>query len=128
MWTHRFLLLMILLLFITQGCVLGRARVGTPISEEGVTAIEKGVSSKEVVVSLLGAPDSITVGNDKEIFHYVYYDAKSPSLFLMIINIFSLNVKSDNLYVFFNKQDIVQDVIYGKRTDGVRFTLRPWGR
>jgi outer membrane protein assembly factor BamE (lipoprotein component of BamABCDE complex) len=128
MRNRRFLLIMIVVLFVTQGCVLGRARVGTPISEEGVKEIEKGVSSKEVVVRLLGAPDSITVGNDKEIFHYVYYDAKSPSLLLMLVNIFSVNVKSDNLYVFFNKEDIVQDIIYGKRTDGVEFTLRPWGR
>lgn len=111
-----------------QGCIVSRGRIGNPIEEESLRKIEKGVSDRSQVVTLLGAPDRIVQGNDKEIFQYYYYDAKSPALMLLVLNIITLNVKSDNLYVFFDKQGIVQDLIYGKRTDSVEFALKPWGK
>jgi len=121
-------LLLVGVSLLINGCVVSRGRVGNPIQEESISQIEKGISKKELVVTLLGAPDRIVVGNDKEIFHYYYYDGKSPGLILLVFNILSVNVRSDNLYVFFDKQGIVQDVIYGKRTPDVDFTLRPWGK
>lgn len=111
-----------------QGCIVSRGRIGNPIQEESLHKIEKGVSDRSQVVALLGAPDRIVQGNDKEIFQYYYYDAKSPALMLLVLNIITLNVKSDNLYVFLDKQGIVQDIIYGKRTDSVEFALKPWGK
>ena len=125
---NRFVLLLLGLSLLINGCVLSRGRVGNPLQEESIQQIEKGVSPKDRVVTLLGAPDRIIVGNDKEIFHYYYYDGKSPGLILLVFNILSVNVRSDNLYVFFDRQGIVQDVIYGKRTHEVDFTLRPWGK
>jgi len=121
-------LLLVGLSLLINGCVLSRGRVGNPIQEESISQIEKGISKKESVVTLLGAPDRIIVGNDKEIFQYYYYDGKSPGLILLVFNIISVNVRSDNLYVFFDRQGIVQDVIYGKRTPEVDFTIRPWGK
>ena len=111
-----------------SGCVLSRGRVGNPINETSIQNIEKGSSKKDFVVTILGAPDRIIEGNDREIFHYYYYDAKSPGLILLLFNLLSLNVKSDNLYVFFDRQGIVEEIVYGKRTDDVDFTLRPWGK
>jgi outer membrane protein assembly factor BamE (lipoprotein component of BamABCDE complex) len=114
-------------ILLIQGCVISRGRVGNPLDEAQIKKIEKGSTKKDIVVALLGAPDRIIVGNNKEIFHYYYYDGKSPGLILLAINIISLNVRSDNLYVFFDQEDVVQNVIYGKRTPEVEFTLRPWG-
>ena len=130
MLLKRSILLLVGLSLLVNGCVLSRGRVGNPIQEESLKQIEKGISNKDLVVSLLGAPDRIIVGNDKdkEIFHYYYYDGKSPGLILLVFNIISVNVRSDNLYVFFDRQGLVQDVIYGKRTQEVDFTLRPWGK
>ncbi len=128
MQLKRSVLLLVGLSLILQGCVVSRGRVGNPIDEASVQKIEKGTSKKDLVVTLLGAPDRMIVGNEKEIFHYYYYDGKSPGLFLLLLNIISVNVRSDNLYVFFDQQGVVQDVIYGKRTHEVDFTLRPWGR
>jgi outer membrane protein assembly factor BamE (lipoprotein component of BamABCDE complex) len=125
---RKSVLLLIGISLVINGCVLSRGRVGNPIQEESLSQIEKGISKKDSVVTLLGAPDRIIVGNDKEIFHYYYYDGKSPGLILLVFNILSVNVRSDNLYVFFDRQGIVQDVIYGKRTPEVDFTLRPWGK
>jgi outer membrane protein assembly factor BamE (lipoprotein component of BamABCDE complex) len=125
---RKSVLLLIGVSLVINGCVLSRGRVGNPIQEESLSQIEKGISKKDSVVTLLGAPDRIIVGNDKEIFQYYYYDGKSPGLILLVFNILSVNVRSDNLYVFFDRQGIVQDVIYGKRTPEVDFTLRPWGK
>ncbi len=124
---HKTVVLLLGLTLILQGCIVSRGRVGNPLDEAGIQRIEKGITTKDVVVTLLGAPDRIIVGNEKEIFHYYYYDGKSPGLILLVLNIISVNVRSDNLYVFFDQQGIVQDVIYGKRSPEVEFTLRPWG-
>ncbi len=116
-----------LILAFTQGCVVSRANVGEPIQEETLSHIKKGVTPMAEVVSLIGAPDRIVRGNDREIFHYYYYDAKSPGLFLLLINLIHMDVKSDNLYVFFNKSGIAEEVVYGKRTDRTQFRLWPFG-
>jgi outer membrane protein assembly factor BamE (lipoprotein component of BamABCDE complex) len=122
------LLLLVGLSLLINGCVLSRGQVGNPIQEDSLNQIEKGITKKDSVVKFLGAPDRIIVGNDKEIFHYYYYDAKSPWLILVLLNLVRVNIRSDNLYVFLDRQGIVQDVIYGKRTQEVDFTLRPWGK
>jgi len=128
MTTVRTVFTCLLLCLIISGCVVSRGRVGNPINEENMLRIEKGVTPRTHVIELLGAPDRIIQGNETDIYHYYYYDAKSPALILLAFNIFSLNVKSDNLYVFIDKQGITQDIIYGKRTNDVDFTLRPWGK
>ena len=38
-----------------------------------------------------------------------------------------MDVKSDNLYVFFNKNGIAEEVVYGKHTDRTQFKLWPFG-
>ena len=125
---RRPLLFLIGVSLMLQSCVVVRGRVGNPIEESRIQQIEKGVSTKESLVSLLGAPDRIIVGGDKEIFHYYYYDGKSPGLLLLVFNLVTINVKSDNLYVFFDAQGTVQDVVYGNRTNELKFTLDPFGK
>ena len=122
------LLLLIGVGLLLQSCVVVRGRVGNPIDETRIQQIEKGTSKKEFVVSLLGAPDRIIVGGDKEIFQYYYYDGKSPGLILLAFNLVTLNVKSDNLYVFFDQQGIAQEVVYGNRTKELEFKLDPFGK
>ena len=110
-----------------QGCIVTRANFGEPIQTEKIAQIQKGSTTMDQVVELVGAPDRIVRGNDREIFHYYYYDAKSPGLFLLLLNLVRLDVKSDNLYVFFNKNGIAEEVVHGKRTDRTEFKLWPFG-
>ena len=119
--------IIVLALAILQGCVVTRGTVGEPIQEEAVSAIKKGKTTMAEVVSSIGAPDRIVRGNDREIFHYYYYDGKSPAMMLILLNFIRMDVKSDNLYVFFNREGIVEEVVYGKRTDRTRFRLWPFG-
>ena len=122
---RKSLVLLIGVCILLQSCVVVRGRVGNPIEVSQIHQIEKGTSKKELVVELLGAPDRIIVGNGKEIYHYYYYDGKSPGLILLAFNLVTLNVKSDNLYVFFDQHGIVQDIVYGNRTHRLGFTLDP---
>jgi len=116
-----------LTLTLLQGCVVTRGTVGEPIPEEAVSAIKKGKTTMAEVVSSIGAPDRIVRGNDREIFHYYYYDGKSPAMMLILLNFIRMDVKSDNLYVFFNREGIAEEVVYGKRTGRTQFRLWPFG-
>ena len=120
-------IIIVLTLALLQGCVVTRGTVGEPIQEEAVSAIIKGKTTMAEVVSSIGAPDRIVRGNDREIFHYYYYDGKSPAMMLILLNFIRMDVKSDNLYVFFNREGIAEEVVYGKRTDRTRFRLWPFG-
>lgn len=117
----------IIVLALLQGCVAARGTVGEPIQEDALSRIKKGTTTMAEVVSLIGAPDRIVRGNDHEIFHYYYYDGKSPALLLLVLNFICMDIKSDNLYVFFNKSGIAEEVVYGKRTDRTQFRLWPFG-
>ncbi|MEK7235691.1 MAG: outer membrane protein assembly factor BamE [Nitrospirota bacterium] len=117
----------IIVLVLTQGCVVSRGTIGEPIQEDALSRIKKGTTTMAEVVSAIGAPDRIVRGNDREIFHYYYYDAKSPALLLLLLNFIRMDIKSDNLYVFFNKNGIVEEVVYGKRTGHTQFRLWPFG-
>lgn len=114
-------------LIVTQGCVVTRGTLGEPLRDESIAQIKRGASTTSEVVALLGAPERIVRGNDREIFHYYYYDGKSPALLLLILNLVRMEVKSDNLYVFFGQNGLVEEVLYSKRTPNVEFKLWPFG-
>lgn len=123
----RLMGIVLLALVAAQGCVVTRGTFGEPLREEVIVQIKKGVSTTSDVVALLGAPERIIRGNEREIFHYYYYDGKSPALLLLIVNLVRMEVKSDNLYVFFGRNGLVEEVLYGKRTPNVEFKLWPFG-
>ena len=120
-------IIIILSLVFTQGCVVARGTLGEPLQEDTISAIKKGTTTMTEVISLIGAPDRIVRGNDREIFHYYYYDAKTTALILILLNFARGDVRNDNLYVFFNKNGIAEEVVYGKRTGRTQFRLWPFG-
>ncbi|RMF94370.1 MAG: outer membrane protein assembly factor BamE [Nitrospinota bacterium] len=105
------------------GCAFGRAKVGERLLDEQVQQIEKGVTSKAEVVRLLGPPYEVSQTLTQEVFHYTYTDGKLA--FLLIFA--RANVKSDDLYIFFDDKGIVQEVIFGRRTDKLPFQFWPFG-
>jgi len=106
-----------------SGCAFVRANVGERLPEEAIQAIQKGVTTKAQVVEALGTPDVVTHTMQHEVFQYRYGDGK-----LGVVLIFSrATYKTDDLYIFFDAQDVVTDIIFGKRTDTVRFRFWPFG-
>jgi len=109
--------------FGTSGCAFSRGDLGTPLNDNDVSRIQKGVDTEKSVVALLGPPDSVQEINDRDVFHYYRYAMKHGT-FLVFSRI---NVASDNLYVFFNEEEVVQQVLFGRQTNNLKFQFWPFG-
>ena len=106
-----------------MGCAFVRGEVGEPFSEERIKALEKGKTTRQEVALHFGAPDEVVEANGYDIFHYRRFDSK-----LGWVLFFSrFNVGSDNLWVFFNSQGIVEEVVFGNRTGNLEFQVWPFG-
>lgn len=106
-----------------NGCAFFRGHFGEEFDPQAVAEIRKGTTTRADVAARFGAPDEIVHAADRDIFHYRRYDSKMG--FLVIISRF--NIKGDHLYVFFNRDGVVDDVVYGKRTDRLQFQVWPFG-
>ncbi|TFG63321.1 MAG: hypothetical protein E4H32_04555 [Nitrospirales bacterium] len=106
-----------------SGCAVVRGEVGKPFPEDRLAGLQKGISTRQDVAQRFGAPDEIVQANGHEIFHYRRYDSKVGLLLFMS----RINVANDNLWVFMNQQGIVEDVVYGNRTDELSFQVWPFG-
>jgi hypothetical protein len=111
------------LIGVLGGCALVRGEVGKPFSEDRIVELQKGTSTRQDVAQRFGAPDEIVEANGYEIFHYRRFDSK----FGWLLFFSRVNVASDNLWVFLNKQGIVEDVVFGNRTDELSFQIWPFG-
>lgn len=110
-------------LAVLGGCAFARGNVGDELRPEDVAQIRKGESTRAEIAVRLGAPDRIIEINGHEIFQYYRYDVKVGNLL-----VFSrVNMASDDLYVRFNQAGIVEDVVFGKRTDKLEFQFWPFG-
>ncbi|PJA81080.1 MAG: hypothetical protein CO149_00400 [Nitrospirae bacterium CG_4_9_14_3_um_filter_51_5] len=118
-----FLAGLLVLMGLGNGCAFVRGEVGEPFSEDRLQTIEKGKTNRQAVAEQFGAPDEIVQANGHEIFHYRRFDSKLGWLLL----ISRLNIGSDHLWVFFNPQGIVDDVVFGNRTKDVEFQIWPFG-
>jgi type IV pilus biogenesis protein CpaD/CtpE len=112
---------------LAQGCAFSRGTLGDDIKSEAVASIQKGSTTKDAVIGLLGAPDRVLQVNGRDLLQYYRYDAKAGSLLLILINFSRLSIKSDDLFVILNRDGIVEDVIFSKRTDGLAFRFWPFG-
>ena len=83
----------------------------------------KGKTTRQEVALQFGAPDEVVEANGYDIFHYRRFDSK-----LGWVLFFSrFNVGSDNLWIFFNSQGIVEEVVFGNRTGNLEFQVWPFG-
>ena len=113
----------ILSLSLLGGCAFIRGNMGDAFKDEDVAALKKGITTRAQVAALLGAPERIIEANGHEIFQYYRYDVKSG----MILFFSRTNVKGDDLYVLFNKDGVVDEVVFGRRTDRLKFQFWPFG-
>jgi len=109
-----------------SGCAASRGTVGDELNRKDIETIKKGSTSRSEVTALLGAPDRIIQANGREILQYFRYDVKSGGLFLLLVNFSRTEVRSDDLYVFLNKEGIVDEVVFGTRTNHLEFRFWPF--
>jgi outer membrane protein assembly factor BamE (lipoprotein component of BamABCDE complex) len=115
--------LLVLSLSLLGGCAFVRGNYGDNLNAAEIQAIKKGVTSRSEVAAHLGAPDRITEVNGREVFHYYRYDMKSGTVLFFS----RTNIKTDDLFVLFNQDGIVEDVVYGKPSEPPEFQVWPFG-
>lgn len=113
----------LMLIGLGMGCAFVRGEMGAQFSEDQIKELEKGKTTRQEVALRFGAPDEVVQVNEHDIFHYRRFDSKMG----WILFFSRLNVGSDNLWVFFNSEGIVEDVIFGTRTDSLEFQIWPFG-
>ena len=107
------------------GCAFNRGAWGDELREEDVRLIKKGNTRSEVV-RILGAPDRIVEVNDHEVLQYYRYELRTMA-FAPLVAMSRAYIVSDDLYVFLDKNAVVDDVIFGRRTHRQEFQFWPWG-
>lgn len=109
------------------GCAFSRGTLGDELQSEVLATIQKGTTTKEEVLHLLGAPDRLLALNGRDVLQYYRYDAKAGSLLLIVLNFTRLSIKSDDLFVVLDRDGVVEDVISSKRTENLKFRFWPFG-
>jgi hypothetical protein len=112
---------------LVSGCAFSRGSLGDHFEDEKIASIKKGQTTRSEVISSLGAPDRIIQLNGRDLYQYYHYDLKAGSLLLILINFSRVQLKSDDLFVMVNASGMVEDVVYGKRTDKMNFRFWPFG-
>lgn len=112
---------------LVQGCAFSRGTLGDDIKAEAVSSIKKGVTTKNEVLALLGAPDRVLPLNGRDVYQYYRYDAKAGSLLLILVNFSRVSVKGDDLFIMMDHNGTVEDVISSKRTENLEFRFWPFG-
>jgi outer membrane protein assembly factor BamE (lipoprotein component of BamABCDE complex) len=108
---------------IFSGCAFVRGKYGDPFDSVDVEQIKRGASTRLDVSALLGAPDRIEEVNGREMFQYYRYDVKSGTVLFFS----RTNVQGQDLFILFNQQGIVEDVVYGKPKRPQKFQFWPFG-
>lgn len=138
------------LLVASSGCILGRVRDEVPIEPDKVAQIRPGVTTKQQVVALLGAPTYVNdriglrvVGRPEESgegnvgplvdelvrspldhsYTYEYTDTKSASLYLLVISFTNQETRRDRVVVFFDDKGVVSHIGTSLDASKVEFRL-----
>lgn len=119
----RPLLFVAALAILTGGCAFVRGTYGEEVKPLELSSIKKGTSTRAEVAILLGAPEKIVEVNHHEIFQYYHYDMKSGLLLFFS----RTNIMSEDVFVFFDGNGIVQDVVVGKKKPAPEMQFWPFG-
>lgn len=106
------------------GCAASRADLDPPLHADALTAIKPGQTTQAQVIALLGQPQVIKAVDGQVLFHYYHYTLKHETFLLFS----RVNIAGDDIYVFFDKAGIVQNIVSGNRTDGLKFQFWPFGK
>jgi outer membrane protein assembly factor BamE (lipoprotein component of BamABCDE complex) len=119
----RPLLLVLAVAILTGGCAFVRGTYGEEVNPPDLSSIKKGTTTRAEVATLLGAPERIIEVNHHEIFQYFHFDMKSGLLLFFS----RTNIISEDVFVFFDENGIVQDLVVGKKKPTLEMQFWPFG-
>jgi len=125
-----------------SGCVMGRVYRDHPLDEVKIASIQRGQTSKQEILDLFGPPQEIDARELTAIgvpfepfvsrrgekppverlvaaryFRYTYTRANAMAVILILFNYGEFDQKSDNLVVFFDGDNKVEDFAFRRETD-----------
>jgi SmpA/OmlA family protein len=106
-----------------SGCAFFRANYDEVFNPDDVSAVKIGISTRQDMTNLLGAPERVIGVNDQEIFHYYNYILKSGTVLFFS----RFNIVGNDLYVVFSRDGIVQHVIFGRQKPPPKLQFWPFG-
>ena len=106
-----------------QGCAFFRGNYDDDFKQEDVESIKIGASTRQDVAEILGAPERVIQVHDQQIFHYYNYTLKSGTVLFFS----RINVVGNDLYVFFSRDGIVQQVVLGRQKPPPKLQFWPFG-
>lgn len=122
---------LLLALSLTVGCVSGKT--GTQIEGEKVTQIQKGVTTRDQVESLLGPPMAVSMmGDGRRMLMYYGSQANgkiSPAFLTMGLVPASTktDVRRQSLQIIISKADVVEDYEFSDTTEKQRTKTSAFG-
>jgi len=119
----RPLLLIVAVAILSGGCAFVRGTYGEEVNPPDLSSIKKGTTTRAEVATLLGAPERIIEVNHREIFQYFHFDMKSGLLLFFS----RTNIISEDVFVFFDENGIVQDLVVGKKKPTLEMQFWPFG-
>lgn len=125
---RKTLLCLVLLLFVSSSCTIGRVYKGTPVKASFLNSVQKGKTQKGEILSMFGAPTRILNQTNGDIFIYEYFRENSSQLQLSEpvfsrTTFFTYNksdTKVDSLVFLFNREGVVESFGYSNETSQLR--------
>jgi len=105
------------------GCAFVRGTYGEEVNSPDLSSIKKGTTTRAEVATLIGAPERIVEVNGHEIFQYYHFDMKSG----LLVFFSRTNIISEDVFVFFDDNGIVQDIVVGKKKTAPKMQFWPFG-
>lgn len=113
----------LMIAILASGCAFVQGNYDDDFNQEQVAAIKVGISTRQDVAGILGAPERVIEVNDQEIFHYYNYTLKSGTVLFFS----RTNIVGNDLYVFFSLDGIAQQVILGHQKPPPKLQFWPFG-
>ncbi len=91
------------------GCVQFSGNRGVEVTwdPEAITQLEKGRSTREDVLSLLGPPSQVISLENDTVLYYLYERTEFQGVILILFNRFDRATDYDRAVFFFNKDDVL---------------------
>lgn len=119
------LLLLGLLACASGGCLLGRSSTNEPLEPSLLALLEPGKSTAGDVTEVLGGPSQIVELGNRTAYLYEYRVTKAASVLLLLVNMATLDSRTDRIWVFFDEDLVLTH--YGATLTGHRAQYAlPW--
>lgn len=106
-----------LCLSLLAGCAQYENRRGVEVTwQDKVTGqLQRGQSTREQVLALLGPPSQVISLEEETVLYYLFEKSTGNGLILILYNRMQIDTHFDRAIFFFNEQDILTD--YATRID-----------